>query len=159
MGQCADGGDGPIRLLRRPRGSLDFMQKPDIAVDTCVARRVGDVVADVAARRNRPGMGPRAERIAHGEHVRVGANPWIAEQVPGAADLLPLFENDVAFVGAEFLQVIAGVDSRQSCSHDQDIEMFGGHRLLRSVVLEMKHNTTYETISAPRITARFYPLL
>src|SRR5580698_1022840 len=100
------------------------MAKADVPVDAFIARRGSDVVANVLARRNRLWTAPRTERITHGQHVRIRPDAGIAEQVPGAPDPLALFEDDVAFVWTHFLQVMRGIDTAQSRTHDEDVEMF-----------------------------------
>src|SRR5215831_9981047 len=117
------------------------MTEANVAVNAFVTRRVGDVVADIVARGDCPGMGPRTEGVAHGQHVRIGPDAGITEQVPRPADPLPLFNNDVTLVGAELLQMIGGVDARQACPHDQDVEMFGGHRRLQGSMSSMSKIT------------------
>jgi len=45
--------------------------------------------------------------------------------------MLSLFQNDVTFVGTQFLQVMSGTYAGQARAHDQNIEMFQSHRQLQ----------------------------
>src|ERR1700722_8157208 len=100
------------------------MMIADLLVDAVVGRGLADVVQNPRPVGDRLGLGPWLERIAEREHVRVGADAGIAEQVPGAADAVAALENDVALAGALLLQVIARADAGQSGADDQHVEMF-----------------------------------
>ena len=84
-------------------------------------------VADIAANGGAVGDGcirlPRSKRITERIHVRVGANVGIAKQIPGAADGVARLQNDVRFAGTISLQVISGIDARQSRADDDDVEV------------------------------------
>src|SRR5262249_28591473 len=66
---------------------------------------------------------PRAETIAERVHVRVGANPGIAEQVPGTAKRLAPFQDDEGLLRAVALEVIGYSDAGETCTHDDDVEI------------------------------------
>ncbi len=103
------------------------MAEADMTIDAFVARRVGNVLADVVAGRDRLGASPRAERIAHGEHIGIRANARIAKQVPGAADALALFQDHVGLAGAKLLQVMGSVNAGEARADDQHVEVFYRH--------------------------------
>ena len=78
---------------------------------TVFARRCHDVVADRIAIRQHLQLVPRPERVAKGEHVRVGADARIAKEVPGAADGVASFENAHTFLGAGHRQPAGHADA------------------------------------------------
>jgi hypothetical protein len=100
------------------------MTEADVPVNAFIASGGRDVLADIIARRNGLGIGPGAERVAHGQHVRVRTDAGIAKQVPGATNPLPLLQNQVSLLWTKRLQVMARTDARQACAHDQDVKMF-----------------------------------
>src|SRR5208282_6203511 len=97
--------DGPQRVGGRPRGACHPMPEADVAIDAISLRRLADIAADQSALCNRGIRLPRTKRIAEGVHVRIGANAGIAEQVPGAAEGVAAFEDDVGFVPAVSLHM------------------------------------------------------
>src|ERR1700722_10643996 len=100
------------------------MMIANLPADAVVGRGLADIVQDPRPVGDRLGLGPWLERIAEREHVAVGADAGIAEQVPGAADGVAALENDVALAGALLLQVIARADAGQPGADDQHVEMF-----------------------------------
>src|SRR6185436_14110179 len=118
---------GPTRLRRRPRGALDAMIEANLPVDAVVDRGLADVIQDVGSVGDRLRLGPRLERVAEREHVRVGADAGIAKQVPGAADAVAPLNDDVALARAFLLQVIARADPGKAGADDEDIEMLCSH--------------------------------
>jgi len=60
-------------------------------------------------------------------HVAVRADAGIAEQVPGAAEIVPPFEDQIGFARAERLEVIAGADPRNAGPDHQHVDMFRCH--------------------------------
>src|SRR5882724_2913450 len=100
------------------------MTEADLAVDAFLACGSDDVIANVVARRNRLGTGPRPERIAHRQHVGIGTNAGITEQIPGSTDTLALLQDDVALFRTESLQVMRRADPRETRAHDKHVEMF-----------------------------------
>src|SRR6185312_13230641 len=89
-------------------------------------RGPGDVVQDGRSVGDRPGVLPRAERVAQGVHVGVCAHTGVAEQVPGAADPLARLQDHVGAVGTLALEVARGTDPRQAGAHDEDINVLDG---------------------------------
>src|SRR5260370_10995465 len=104
------------------------MVEADLLVDAVVECGLADVVTDPRTVCDRLRLGPRLERIAEREHVRVGTDAGIAEQIPGAADAIATLEDRVALAGAFFLQMIARANARKAGADDQDVEVFGCHR-------------------------------
>ncbi len=115
---------GPARLRRRPGRPLDPVVEADLVLDAVLGSGLADVIQDPRPVRNRLRLGPRLERIAQREHVAVGADAGITKQIPGAADAIAAFENDVALARALLLQVIARADAGQAGTDDQHVEMF-----------------------------------
>src|SRR5687768_136170 len=101
------------------------MVEADLLIDTVIASRVSHILEDGGAIGDGLRLTPRTERIAERVHVRVGADAWIAEQIPGAADALATFEDGVAASRAVALQMIAGADAGQARADDQYIDMLG----------------------------------
>ena len=99
------------------------MVEADLAVDAVLGGGLTHIVQNVRPVGDRLRLGPRLERIAEREHVGIGADAGIAEQVPGAADAVAPLEDRVAFAGAFLLQMIARADAGQPGSDDQDVEM------------------------------------
>ena len=58
-------------------------------------------------------------------HVRVGSHPGVAEQIPGATDVIAGFHDGECAIGAHRLQVVGGADSRDASADDGDIHMRG----------------------------------
>src|SRR6185312_4165165 len=99
--------DGPARVGRRPRRALDAMAEADVLLDAVLGRGLAHVVQDLRPVGDRLRIGPRLEGIAEREHVAVGADAWIAKQIPGAADAVAALKDDVAFARALGLEMIA----------------------------------------------------
>src|SRR6185436_12271037 len=111
---------GPTRLRRRPRRALDAMVEADLPVDAVVDGGLADVIQNVGSVGDRLRLGPRLERVAKREHVRVGADAGIAKQVPGAADAVAPLEDDIALARALLLQVIARANAGKPGADDED---------------------------------------
>src|SRR3546814_5456321 len=69
---------------------------------------------------------PRPERVAEGEHVRVGAHAGVAEQVPGASDGVAGLEDRIRRPGRLGLQVVPSADAGQPGADHEDVEVLGG---------------------------------
>src|SRR5579859_3251709 len=100
------------------------MAETNLLVDAVLGCGLAYIVENAWPVRNRFRIGPRLERIAEREHVAVGANAGIAKQIPGAADAIAPFENEVALARAFLLQVIARADAGQTGADDHDVKMF-----------------------------------
>src|ERR1700675_3247374 len=70
---------------------------------------------------------PRSKRISQREHVRVGANAGIAEQIPRPAESRTCFQYCIGLVGTVLLQAAGGADAGKTCANYQHIEMIGRH--------------------------------
>jgi hypothetical protein len=97
----------------------------DAAVDALVRGGGADVPQDRRAVRDRLVVVPGPERVAEREHVGVGADARVAEQVPGAADGAARLEDGVRRPRALGLQVMARADAGQSGADDEDVEVLG----------------------------------
>ena len=123
--------DRPARVGARPLRAHDAMPEADPALEAGLARRVLDVGADRAAVRDRLRLRPGPERVAHGEHVGVGADAGIAEEIPRAADPLAAFEDREGLPRCVAREMPGGVDAREARADDQDVEVLdagSGHR-------------------------------
>src|SRR6266403_880216 len=111
------------------------MIETDFPVDAVLGGGLADIVQNLRPVGDRLRLGPRLERIAHREHVAVGTDAGVTEQVPGTADGLAALKDDKAPAGAIVLQVIARADAGQSGADNQHIDMFvrygGYHRPLK----------------------------
>src|ERR1700681_4957343 len=103
---------------------LDPVVEADLFVDAVVGGGLADVVQDPRSVGDRLRLGPWLERIAQCEHVAVGADAGIAEQIPSAADTVAALEDGVALAGTIALQVIARANAGQPGADDQYVEMF-----------------------------------
>ena len=126
LARDALGLDGPARVRRRPRRALDAMTEADVLLDAVLGCCLAHVVQDLRPIGDRLRIGPRLEGIAEREHVAVGADAGIAEQVPGAADTVAAFEDDVALARALALKMIARANAGQAGTDDEHVEMFCG---------------------------------
>ncbi len=100
------------------------MVEADFFVDAVIGSGLADVVQNPRPVGDRLRLGPWLERIAQREHVAVGADAGIAEQIPGAADAVAALEDGVTLAGTGVLQVIARANAGQPGADDQHVEMF-----------------------------------
>ncbi len=100
------------------------MPEANILVDAEFARGVAHVLQDGGAIGDGFRFLPRAEGIAEGEHIGIGANAGVPEEGPSAADFGARFKNGVALAGALRLDAIASADAGEACADDDDVEMF-----------------------------------
>ncbi len=122
----AFGLDGPARVRRRPLGPHDLEAVADLPLDPVLARGLAHVVEDLVAVGDRLHVGPRLEAIAQRVHVGVRADPGVAEEVPGPAQVLARLEDRVALAGAALVEVVGGADPGDSGADDQHVEMLDG---------------------------------
>ena len=86
---------------------------------------IGQVLADVCAVGDAFGPGPRLTRETEGEDRAVRTHAGIPEQVPGAADALPAFQDGVADARVAFGDAVCRAEAGDSRADDQDIEVLG----------------------------------
>ena len=120
---------GPARFLTRPRRTDDTVAEAHLAIDAALARRRPHVVEDRLAVGDRLRRRPRPEAVAERVHVGVGADPGIAEEVPGAADRLARLEDREALARATLLQVMGGADPGDPGADDKHIDALRPARL------------------------------
>src|SRR5438477_6592377 len=108
------------------------MAVTNLLVDAVLGRGLAHVIEDARAVGDRLRLGPRLERIAEREHVAVGADAGIAEEIPGAADRITALEDDEALAQTFRLQMIARSDAGEAGADDEDVEMLRCHRVLRA---------------------------
>ena len=87
------------------------MSQPDVAVNAIVCSGVADIIPDCRSTRDRLVRLPRPERKSQGVHIRIGADAWIAEEIPGAADCIATLQNRIGFVGEGSLQMVGRVNT------------------------------------------------
>ena len=100
----------------------------DLLLDPVLARGLAHVGEDRGPVGDRLLRRPRFEAVAERVHVGVRADPRVAEEVPGAAEVLARLEDRVAAARAALLQVPGGADPREAGADDQHVEMFGRPR-------------------------------
>src|SRR6185503_14999134 len=115
--------DPPQGLLARPLGADDPVSEADLVADVVGVRGRADVVEDLPARGDRLWLLPGPERVAEGEHVGVGADPGVAEQVPGAADRIARLEDREALRRAALAKMAGGADPGDPGPDDQHVDV------------------------------------
>ena len=85
--------DGPALCLAGPVGRGHLLAIVDSFVDAVCRGRLPQVTQDRRAVGNRLRVRPRTEGEGEGVHVRVGADPGIAKEVPGATARRPCLED------------------------------------------------------------------
>src|SRR6185369_12959695 len=100
--------------------------------DSFVYTEFGGGVADVIQYRGTIGDGlgvtPRAKAIAERVHVGIGANAWVAKEIPRSADRVASFQYGEALSGSVHLQVTRSPNSRQPRAHDYDVHVLHSAR-------------------------------
>ncbi|PHK11687.1 hypothetical protein VF09_06710 [Nostoc linckia z9] len=124
--------DLPGRCLGRPGRTLHPVLVADMLVDAVIPGGLPQILLDRGAVSDGLGFLPGAEGEAQRVHVRIRSDAGIAEQVPGAAQIVAPFQDHIAFAGAQSLQVIAGIDPGNSCANHQHVDSFCLHRALSS---------------------------
>src|SRR6202048_3543545 len=111
----------------------------NLLVDAVLARGLADIIQDPRPVGDRLRLGPWLERIAEREHVAVGADAGIAEQIPGAADAVAALEDHKTLARTFLLQVKTRADAGQPGADDQDVEMLWCHVGLRGRMIDRRH--------------------
>src|ERR1700683_5635200 len=105
------------------------MPESDLTVDAIVRRGLADIIPDGRSTRDRLVRMPWPERKSESVHIRIGTDPWIAEEIPRSSDCVARLENCVGLSGEGSLQPVSSVDAGYSGADNQDVEMFLGlHR-------------------------------
>src|SRR6185312_4120747 len=84
-GRLVQGGDRPAVLGVGPVRADDLQAEVDLLVDAVIRGGVGDVLADRRPVGEHLQLAPRTPFVAEREHVGVGPDAGVAEQVPRAA--------------------------------------------------------------------------
>src|SRR5947209_11527754 len=100
------------------------MVEPDFLLDTVLFGGLAHIVQNLRPVGDSLCLGPRLERVTQSEHVAVGADAGIAEQIPGAADAVAALEDRKTLARAFLLQVKTRADAGQPGADDQHVEMF-----------------------------------
>src|SRR3954470_21259126 len=99
------------------------MVEPDFLVDTVFFGGLAHIVQNLRPVGNRFCFGPRLERVTQREHVAVGADAGISEQIPGTAHAVAALENSKTLTGTFVLEMIASPDAGQPRADDQHVKM------------------------------------
>src|SRR5437660_10822739 len=118
------------------------MIEADFVVDAVLGGGLADVVQDSRPVGDRLRLDPWLERIAHRNHVAVGADARITEQVPGAADAVATLENDKTLGRTTALQMITRADAGPPGADDQHIDMFVCGRFHRLISPQIGRKST-----------------
>ena len=115
--------DQPGAGLAGELGADRAVPVADHRVDSVFRRGLLDVRADRGPVGDRLGLLPGPEPVAEGEHVRVRADPGIAEEVPGAAHRLARLEDGDRLLRAALADLTGGADAGEPGAHDQDVDV------------------------------------
>ncbi len=118
-------GERPSIVGVRPLGGQHPVAVADVFVDAVLRRGLFDVGLDRRTVGDRCRRLPRLEPEAQGEHVRVGTNPGVAEQVPGATQVGAALQDRVALGRAAVLQMPRRADAGDAGADDDNVEVFG----------------------------------
>ena len=106
-----------------PVDALHVVPITDVLAEPVLADGLVEIADDRGPVGDRLGIRPRLEPEAEGEHVGVRPDARILEQVPGAAEILPAFQDDEGRGRTPLLEVPGGTDAGDARAHDHDIEM------------------------------------
>src|SRR5215472_5703680 len=129
------------------------MMEANVAINTEFTGGVAHIVKDGGAVGDGLGFFPRTKRIAEGEHVGVGADAGVAEEIPGATDGSARFQNSVGLRGTLRLQVISSTNAGEASADDDGVEVIGGHgsTLHHDLTTEAWRPPSNRKTSQPRI--------
>src|SRR5262249_14887571 len=66
---------------------------------------------------------PRTKPVAQREHVGVGSDAWIPEEVPRSADRVASLQNHESLAGALRLQMVRRANAGKSRANDQHVKL------------------------------------
>ena len=112
----------PLGVGAAPGGGLNLMLEADLLHQPIFLGGFPNVSEDGRAVGDGLRLPPGLEGITQGVHVAVGADARIAEQIPGAADALPAFQNGEGLAWAAPPQVAGRANAGQPGADDQHIE-------------------------------------
>ncbi len=112
----------PGRRGRVPAGGAQAVVESDMRKDVVLLRRFPHVLPDGRSVGDGLRIPPGFEVVAEGVHVAVGADPRIAEQVPGPSDGIARFENGKRLSGTLFPKMTGSSDAGNTRSHDDHVE-------------------------------------
>ena len=108
------------------------MLETDTAINSEGTGCFTHIVQDSGAVSDSLGIFPRVEWVSEGEHIRIGANTGIAEQIPGSANRGARFEDDILLARTARLQAVGCSDAGKTGTDDDDVEVFNRHDVLTS---------------------------
>ena len=111
---------GPVRGFYRQTVA-------DVPLDIILPGGLTHVILDRGAVRQHLTAGPRAEVVAEGEHVGVGADTGITEQIPGTAKRLTALQDGKGLSRTLALQVTRHANAGNAGADDQDVKMVLAH--------------------------------
>jgi hypothetical protein len=125
--------DRPAFVLGRPVGGQHPLAVTDVLVDAGFGGGLPEVLEDQLAVADQLRRLPRLELVAEGEAVGVRTDTWIAEEVPGAAEVVAHLEDLEGLVGHLHLEMARGADAGETGADDQNVDIAGsgfgrGHR-------------------------------
>src|SRR5690554_2544548 len=96
-----------------------------------------DVVTDQVAIGNNLTLGPRFKVVAQGEHVRIGADAWVAEQIPSATNSVTALSDHKSLLGGVFAQVRSSANAGQAGANDNYVYSINGHLYIHQCQVSM----------------------
>ena len=111
-----------------PVNRFDLLSESELFPDAELINGRVEVVANLVGAGEDLGPKPGPEIVGIAEHVRVGANPGIAKQVPGAADCLASFEDHDAPLREALRKARCDADTGDASADDQYVEVLRVHR-------------------------------
>src|ERR1700761_3815038 len=123
FGALLIGRDRPGVGRRIPVRRANVAVEPDVTVDAVLVCGGGQVLADMRAVGHAFRPRPRLPREAQREDGAVGADTRIAEQVPGAADLIAPLQDDVAGPRVALADAVGRAQAREAGADDDDVEV------------------------------------
>ena len=124
---------GPQAVARIPRGGEHAGAKADRLVDAKILGGAANIGEDRGAVGDGVAAGPGLKTIAEREHVGIGAQSGIAEQIPCAAQRVSRLQDREARPRGLALQRAGGADPREPGADDDDVQRFA-HRAFAGVV-------------------------
>ncbi len=104
--------DDPGRRLARVVRPDDPATVLNPAFDTMFSGRLADVSEDGGAICNCLRLPPGPETVAQGVHIAIGADPGVAEQIPGTTEAFAALENRIGDSWAPGLEMTGRPDAR-----------------------------------------------
>ena len=121
---------GPVRCLYRHTVA-------DVPFHIVFPGGVGHVLLDRSTIGQHLATGPGPEVVAKGEHVGIGANAGVTEQIPGTAQRLSALQNGEALAGTFPFQMAGHANAGNPGANDQDVIVLLTHNLLPRIRIRL----------------------